>query len=373
MRAHRGFWAYVADQGLELVSGPAALRGREEAAKDHPGATHDAELWLIHKAGKAMRNYWLNRLTAEQRADYFAANPDANFNLTRHPLGIQDSRGDRGRYPAGRAAAPAAPPAAPPPAPPAAAPSAPPFAGDPAIERALAELRERRGMLAQSAWHLSMAELANSCRRHNQDASHDVMQNIASAMEAMGAMIAHAVPAHMRGDLVNATTEARNSILAAANSRLLHDAAELEAAVVEARHTLATDTSGANPPASPASPAPSYTSSGSTLALSPSPSRLSRKARRAAAAKKGAETRKRNKAAKDAAAASAPSTPTTSSSSPSRQGRGLHSPRSLMRLMDDSDARAAAMRVIVPTSFVPLDQPSKAADRVKKRKRSAAQ
>lgn len=40
----------------------------------------------------------------------------------------------------------------------------PPF-GDPAIERALDEFRERRGILPQSAWDLSMARLAVLCRK----------------------------------------------------------------------------------------------------------------------------------------------------------------------------------------------------------------
>ncbi|KAE8888090.1 hypothetical protein PF011_g16777 [Phytophthora fragariae] len=42
MRAHRGVWFYVGEQGLELVSGQAALRGRREAARDHPGDTDKA-------------------------------------------------------------------------------------------------------------------------------------------------------------------------------------------------------------------------------------------------------------------------------------------------------------------------------------------
>ncbi|KAE8911935.1 hypothetical protein PF005_g10911 [Phytophthora fragariae] len=131
----------------------------------------------------------------------------------------------------------------------------------------------------------------------------------------------------------------------------------------------------------PASPALSSTSSVSTLALSPSPRRLSKKAKRVAAAQKAAATRKKNKASKDEATA-ARTAPSTPKSSPTCQGRGLHSPRSLMGLMDDSDARAAALRVAVATrsiappqctGYVPPPPPMNAADPGKNRKRGAAQ
>lgn len=95
MRAHRGFWFFVGHKALELVFVPAARFGRHEAARYRPDDTVKAEPCRLGYAGKPLYNHWEHQLSPGQRQAYLSAHPDAYFNLNEHPLGIEDSRGDR--------------------------------------------------------------------------------------------------------------------------------------------------------------------------------------------------------------------------------------------------------------------------------------